>query len=261
MPRSSRPTNIMRNPPLNMFKDIGLLLRGLLFSGWRYRCSCCNWPLRAFVTRGGFWSTNTAGYCPRCNAKARHRRHCLYLASHPELFAAPVRMLEIAPWRALAEWFRARPEVSYIGLDRAQTGSQVTLVGDASAIPLVNECCDMVVCIHVLEHVSDDRKAIAELFRVLRRGGHAIISVPLRLDQPTFEDPSVTDPNERQRLFGEAEHVRYYGMDFSARLLAAGFHVDIDLASNVPAVTQQRYGLRADENIFHCRKPHVPADE
>jgi SAM-dependent methyltransferase len=238
------------------FKSAGLFLRGLLFLGWRYRCSCCQWPLRAFVTKGGLWRTSADGYCPRCNAKARHRRHSLYYARHPELFVAPVRLLEIAPWRALAAALRARPEVThYIGLDRAAHGPHVTVVGDAGAIPLADNCCDLVVCIHVLEHISDDRGAIAELFRVLRHGGQAIISVPLRLDQPTLEDSTVTTPAERKRMFGEEEHVRYYGLDITERLRAAGFDVAIDLASDVPSATRKRYGLRNDENIFHCRKP------
>ena len=81
------------------------------------------------------------------------------------------------------------------------------------------------------------------------------MSVPIRLDRATHEDPSITDPAERQAVFGERSHVRWYGADLADRLRATGFEVELDLASELPESACRRHGLRRDENLFVCRKP------
>ena len=246
---------ILRSPRFAFIKDAGLWLRGCLYLGWRYQCSCCNWWLRAFVGKSSVWKATSDGYCPRCNAKARHRRQCLFMEQQEGLFAPPVRLLEVAPWRSMSRWFNAKPGLRYTGIDLVRTGPHVTVTGDVSAMPLPDNAFDIVFCSHVLEHVVDDVAAIAELYRVLQPGGQAIISVPLQFEQPTIEDPAVTDPAERKRLFGEEEHVRFYGTDMFERLQAAGFRGELFLASELPEELCRRHGLRRDENIFLCEKP------
>jgi SAM-dependent methyltransferase len=144
--------------------------------------------------------------------------------------------------------------IEFVGLDLEQAGPQVTKIGDVACLPMESDQFDAVICTHVLEHVEKDRQAISELHRVLKPGGWAIISAPLRLDQPTHEDPEITDPEDRARIFGECGHVRFYGTDFVDRLESAGFEVALDLARQVPDDIQRKYGLRDDENIFHCYK-------
>jgi len=146
------------------------------------------------------------------------------------------------------------PDIEFVGLDLEQAGPQVTQIGDVACLPMESGKFDAVICTHVLEHVEQDRQAISELHRVLKPGGWAIISAPLRLDQPTHENPEITDPEERARVFGERGHVRYYGTDFIDRIESAGFQVTLDLASQVPDEIRYKYGLRDDENIFHCYK-------
>ena len=114
---------------------------------------------------------------------------------------------------------------------------------------------DLVMCVHVLEHVRNDRQAIAGIARVLRPGGRAIVSVPLQFDGPTREDPAVTDPAERRRLYGEEGHVRYYGTDIGDRLRATGLAVEYFPAADLPESLCRAHGLRRDENIFSCLKP------
>ena len=70
---------------------------------------------------------------------------------------------------------------------------------------------DVLFCSHVLEHVRDDRKAMSEMFRVLKPGGWAVIQVPIATHR-TIEDPSITDPRERERLYCQSDHVRLYGL-------------------------------------------------
>ena len=44
---------------------------------------------------------------------------------------------------------------------------------DIQDIPFEDECFDIVICNHVLEHVPDDRKAMVEIQRILKNGGFA----------------------------------------------------------------------------------------
>lgn len=61
-----------------------------------------------------------------------------------------------------AEW-RARPGPSY-------------LHGNALQLPFADDTFDLVVCVEVLEHVTDPTAALGELARVCRR--HLLLSVP-----------------------------------------------------------------------------------
>jgi SAM-dependent methyltransferase len=122
--------------------------------------------------------------------------------------------------------------------------------------PFDDESFDAAICVHVLEHVSDDVRALAELVRILRPGGWAIIQTPVdKAREHTFENPLATSPSERERLFGQDDHVRVYGRDFPARLARAGFEVSVDeFVHELPRDTVERYGLAEHEDIHLCRK-------
>ena len=113
---------------------------------------------------------------------------------------------------------------------------------------------DVILCSHVLEHIPDDRKALSEFFRVLKPGGWAILQVPIMADT-TFEDFSVTDPKEREKLFGQHGHVRSYGLDYGDRLTEAGFSVTVDgFVRDLGEAEIQRQGLTSHENVYLCAK-------
>lgn len=52
------------------------------------------------------------------------------------------------------------------------------ILGDAEHLPFPDGAFGLVSAFDVLEHISDDQKAIREMFRVLQRGGFALITVP-----------------------------------------------------------------------------------
>jgi SAM-dependent methyltransferase len=248
---------LFQAPRLRVFKRAALFLRGVVFLGTRAQCPVCGWSLRGFTAKHGLLASTADGYCPRCNAKARHRRIWQYLQANTKLFTDPLRFLEVAPWPSLGRQFTRRSNIEYVGMDLNPHCAFTTVAGDLAAAPLRDDYFDAALCVHVLEHVKNDRDAIRELFRVLKPGAWAIVSVPLLLDEVTREDPAVTSPEDRKRLFGEASHVRYYGTDFIDRLRAAGFEVRLDPGRSVSADARARFGLRDDENIFHCTKPHA----
>ena len=245
---------ITGRPVSNRLVDLALAARALPFVGTRYRCPCCGWRLRSFTMGGPSLRTRHHGYCPRCNAKARHRRVWLYLQEHTNLFSEGVRLFHVSPKYGLSRRLSRMRNIHYIGADLGNRPNTV-LTMDLTAVPLRSASVDAVICVHVLEHIDDDRAAMAEMHRILRPGGWALVSVPVRLDQRTYEDASIVTPSAREAAFGETSHVRYYGYDLADRLAAAGFEVSLDLASDIDARTRRTYGLLDDENIFMCRRP------
>ena len=229
-----------------------LLARAFLNLGRRFECPCCGWRSRGFLHSRAVLRQRGAGYCPRCNSKARHRRDWLFL---DELLArtASVRVLHLAPAWCMARALRQRVGDGYIAGDLAG-GETTTARMDACDIPLRDGAVDAAVAIHVLEHVRDDRAAMREIFRALKPAGWALVTVPLSDNAETLEDPGITDPDERRRLYGERTHLRLHGRDFAARLSEAGFEVEIHPATEISKEKRARHGITLDETVFLCRK-------
>jgi SAM-dependent methyltransferase len=241
-------------PVLVLVTDVLLACRAIPFLGLTHVCPCCGWRLRTFTAGGTSLKARWHGYCPRCNSKARHRRVWLYLQSRTNLFTDELHLFHVSPKYSLSRRLIRMRHLTYVAADLGYRAN-IDLRLDLSAVPLRSCSMDAAICVHVLEHVEDDRAAMNELHRVLKPGGWALISVPIRLDQPTYEDASIVTAAGREAAFGETTHVRYYGYDLSDRLAEAGFEVSLDLASDVPDETKKRYGLLDDENIFLCKKP------
>jgi SAM-dependent methyltransferase len=238
---------------LLIFREFALFLRALPFVGTRYRCPCCRWRFRAFSAGGASLRTRVAGYCPRCGSKARHRRIWHFLTESERLLSAPMSLLEVSPHYSFSRrWVRMK-HLRFVGTDLVER-PYISVRMDLTAAPMRSATFDAILCVHVLEEIRDDRAAMDELFRLVKSGGWVLISVPTRLDQDTYEDPSITTRKERRRAFGEEAHVRIYGQDLVERLRRSGFDVHVDLASDLPDEVVTRHGLRDDENLFLCRR-------
>jgi ubiquinone/menaquinone biosynthesis C-methylase UbiE len=125
---------------------------------------------------------------------------------------------------------------------------------DIMNIQYEDESFDIIYCSHVLEHVPDDCKAIREFFRILKKTGWAILNVPIIRDK-TYEDHSITDPAEREKVFGQSDHVRAYGYDYIDRLREAGFSVHVTSAKDfLNDYDIKRMGLISDDSIYFCTK-------
>jgi len=130
---------------------------------------------------------------------------------------------------------------------------------DIMAIPLPDNHFDCIICYHVLEHIADDRQALKELFRVLKPDGWAIIQSPIDMNrETTLEDPLVTTPEDRRKLFGQDDHVRVYGRDYIERLREAGFYVTPDtFVKQLSNKMIEKFGLIKEEILFICKKPII----
>jgi len=126
---------------------------------------------------------------------------------------------------------------------------------DITDIQYPDKTFDVIYCSHVLEHITDDKGAIREFYRVLKSDGWAILLVPITADK-TFEDPSVTDQAERLKLFGQEDHVRRYGPDYVERLEEAGFNVKVTYPSDLLQIEDiTRMGItNAAGAIYYCTK-------
>ena len=128
---------------------------------------------------------------------------------------------------------------------------------DVHAIPFEENSFDVIMCNHVLEHVEDDRKVMSEFFRVMNKGGWGIFQVPIDYTRKeTFDDPSITDPREREKHYWQDDHLRLYGLDYGSILSEAGFEVVEDaFVKELDPKLVERYALPKDEIIYLCKKP------
>ena len=142
--------------------------------------------------------------------------------------------------------------LDYISVDLNSPLAMVKM--DITNILYEDNTFDVILCSHVLEHIIDDRKAIRELFRVLKPGGWAILQVPLSNENDkTLEEPSIISPRDRERIFGQKDHVRIYGRDYKDRLEKAGFTVKVDgYVRELGDDKIKKHGLSEDQEIYFC---------
>jgi SAM-dependent methyltransferase len=181
-----------------------------------------------------FETLNIFGYsCPSCGSSDRARLYKLFINKYLSTIKnKKISVLEIAPDPMLSAYFKKNPIINYRSADI--TGCNVDDKIDVTAMTSYEDNrFNFILCSHVLEHVSDDNKAMKELFRVMKVGGKAIVMVPILLTITEIdEDDTVITPDARMKRFGQDDHVRLYSKDgYVRRLCDAGFIInqyDID---------------------------------
>ena len=197
-------------------------------------CPCCGLRFRSFVP-GNFQDNpkrfNPARYeevkqdvlCPVCRALPRHRMLAIWLGKHIDLLCK-ADILFFAPGKSERVWLK-RNKVSCVTADLYSEAVDLKL--DIQDTRLPDESYDVIVCNHVLEHVDDFRKALKEMYRILRPDGSFICSFPMDPKVELLdEDPSVQTEDERLRRFGQNDHQRVFGMKADLFLEEAGFEVE-----------------------------------
>ncbi len=225
-------------------------LRKVMFYGRTHYCPVCCSNIRAFFRFGPLINS----CCPVCASLRRHRVAWLFLQQNTNLFKpTPKKMLHVAPELCFKLKFQQIPFLDYVAADLRDR--DITVKMDITSIPHADNTFDIIFCSHVLEHVPNDRRAMREMVRVLKPGGWAVVMVPVRMNQLTDEDLAVTDPLERERRFGQHNHVRYYGRDITERLERAAFKVTVVRAPEIVAPNQfDRMGVTRGVTVFFCEK-------
>ncbi len=184
----------------------------------------------------------------------RHRLLWLYLKNETGYFSEQLRVLHFAPEQAFHKRFQKLKNLDYTTTDLNSPLADVK--ADICNLPFGDKEFDFILCNHVLEHIPDDTQAMRELYRILKPGGTAILQIPQDLSREnTFEDDSVTDRKERERIFGQYDHVRVYGRDYFDKLRSIGFKVEeVDYTAQLAAEEIDKYRLAKGEIIPVCYK-------
>jgi SAM-dependent methyltransferase len=185
----------------------------------------------------------------------RHRLIWLYLKEQTNFFSEALKFLHVAPEYCFLRRFKKLKNLEYVTGDLISPWADVKM--DVRKIPFADNTFDVAMCNHVFEHVVEDNQAMSEFFRVLKPGGWAIFQVPLDTSrETTFEDPTITDPAERERLFWQHDHVRLYGRDYGKKLADVGFVVDENnYIQTIGPDLAARYALPIGEILYICHKP------
>jgi len=216
-------------------------LAALRYRGNTYQCNCCGTGLSSFVRleRGD-------DLCPRCGSLPRSRR--LWQILDQELDISGLRLLHFSPPKVLNDLLRKGEAAEYLTTDFAGEFTSDRHY-DITAINEPEERFDLIVCYHVLEHVPNDRAAMAELHRILTPGGLCLIQTPYR-EGAIYEDPSLLTPAERLAAFGQEDHVRVYSVTgLTERLRTAGFRV---MAMTYPP--NHKHSWRGGETVLFAEK-------
>lgn len=223
----------------------------LLNTGNEVECPVCSKQYRKFLPYGRIARENAL--CPNCLALERHRLMWLYLKEKTNFFTQDLKVLHVAPEHCFIHRFEALSNLDYITADIESPLAKVKM--DIHSIPFPENTFDVVFCNHVLEHVDDDIRACSELNRVLKPGGWGILQSPVYNLEKTLEDKSITDPAERERIFGQRDHVRKFGKDYAERLRKSGLQIEENrFVKDLPEEKVKRYALAPDEIIFVCKK-------
>lgn len=237
------------------------IVRLAMHSGDKYNCPFCGYNAKDLSPIGANFKVLTEkqvigaglrnGGCYKCGSTDRERLVYIYLKDVANILNQKnIKILHFAPEKNLAN------TLSKIGFEKYICGDLFTegykypdYVQNMNVlnIPYEDNYFDLVICNHLLEHVPTDIDAMKELYRVLKSNGKAILQVPIskKLDK-TFEDFSVTNPKEREIVFGQFDHVRIYGQDYVDRISSVGFKVEQITISK----KYEKYGLCIDEDIF-----------
>ena len=238
---------------IQYFSHYVLRIIAIFYYGNKVECPIDGRTYRKFLPYGRLQSRPNA-LCPSSLSLERHRLMWLFLKNKTKFFTDNIQLLHIAPELCFMKIFERMENLNYISGDIESPLAKVKM--DVHQIPFEENSFDVVFCNHVMEHVADDVKAMSEIHRVLKPGGWAIIQSPvyMYLDK-TLEDPSITDPLEKERIFGQNDHMRKYGKDYGGRLRKGGFKVTEDYYLNeLSPKVRKRYALPEEEIIYFCEK-------
>ena len=225
-------------------------------------CPICSWKGNDFLPFGVHTRNNVK--CPNCSSKERHRLLYLFFKKFIKK-NKKYDFLHIAPESCLIEFFKNQPNINYRSIDINPEKRNAMRKEDLIKLSFSDNSFDLIYCSHVLEHIKEDIKAMREIYRILRKGGTAILQVPLFDIEKTIEDKNYSE-EKKIELFGQKDHVRAYGKDYVDRITSVGFKVNINRFIDKFSNKQKKwFGLMHDvrttpfrlaeqENIFECTK-------
>jgi ubiquinone/menaquinone biosynthesis C-methylase UbiE len=247
---------LLNKIPRPMLINLSIFLRPLIylfFKGNNFTDPIDGKSYRKFLPYG-YGKQRENALSPGTLSLERHRQMWLYLQNETDFFTKNYKVLHIAPEQEFLRKFKKMKNLDYTSADLFSP--IVDVKADILDLPFEDESFDVIFCNHVLEHIEDDRKAMSELYRVMKKGGWGILQVPMKNSlEKTYEDFTITDPKERQKHFGQYDHVRWYGMDYFDRLKSVGFDAEANFYSQKFSDADiKKFGLNRNEILPIVRK-------
>ena len=238
---------------LQLFAQFATRVSSIFYLGNKVECPVCHKHYRKFLPYG-YGNARENALCPNCLALERHRLMQLYLQDRTDFYTANPKVLHVAPEYCFLKRFEKLLGDNYITADLESPLAKVKM--DVQDIPFPENTFDVIFCNHIMEHVGSDLKALQELYRVLKPGGWGIIQSPVNYNRKeTYEDSTITTPEERMKHFGQYDHVREFGADYAQRLERGGFIViEDDYVKKLPVEIIRRCALPANEIIYLVKK-------
>ncbi len=209
--------------------------------GNKVQCNICNKKLSRFIRVGDDL------LCPRCGSIPRARK--LWKVLSDEFLKDNLRILDFSPSRSIYRKMKQQ-NVMYVSSDLSGDFN-ADKAYDITNIAVKDASFDLIICYHVLEHVLEDVQAMKELWRTLDENGYCIVQTPFKTGK-IYEDRSIVLPEEREKHFGQNDHVRIYSVNgLKQRLENVGFKVEVRTFIESKG---NRNGFDANETILICFK-------
>jgi len=230
--------------PKGLIKHLEPSIRKVLY--WRYKgkshqCEICDAQLKSFIEL-----SNKDLLCPRCASLPRTRRLFNILKEKNLLNG---KVLHFSPPLSLYKKLKQVPAIQYTSSD-FENEFIADQKYDLTNIAVADTTFDLFIAYHILEHIEADKAAMKELFRITKKGGIGLIQTPFKSGE-IYEDYSVQNPTDRLSHFGQADHVRIYGVNgLVKRLKSVGFQVDI---LNFSEKEGNYYGYKVEETVLLVR--------
>ena len=197
----------------------------------------------------GYKTVRKNALCPGTLSLERHRLLWLYLDKETDFLNSNLKVLHVAPEQVFYKKFKKLKNWEYFTFDLNSPIADIK--GDLTSTNFKDESFDLIICNHVLEHIEDDKLALNEIYRILKYDGISILQVPLNVKRKsTFEDSSIKSEIQREKYFGQYDHVREYGLDFKYKVEQAGFKVEmINYSTKISEDLIVKYGLMKNDLI------------
>jgi hypothetical protein len=202
----------------------------------RVECPCCGWSGPSFLSNANWRAVTFNSRCPCCDSRSRHRGLAVLLPNLLENLPG-IELLYFAPEKIL--------------LDKIQPLHLKTFTSDLNSVDVdypgediqhlsfAAEEFSAIICNHVLEHLPNDRQAIAECSRILKPKGVAIFTIPGDFPGQATCEYKTPDSNG---------HYRHYGMDVLEKF---GVFFDVQ-AVNMHQGADEKFKVRPYDYVFVC---------
>ncbi len=240
--------NFLKNP-IGYFKKANQVitnkLQATFYKGDKVICELCGWQGQRFFK----------ARCPNCRSLERTRL-IPYACEYFDLMKENLKILHISPNQSEYNFVSTRFK-NYSVYDRLDINpiKNVNIVDDITKTKLATNTYDLIITWHVLEHIKEDEKAIQEMYRILRKTGKLLVSVPMHpaFNETTYEDDSIPR-KDYQKVHGHPDHCRSCGHDYYERFEKHGFVTNELFVNTINEEIKNKYGLRNDHIVWCFNK-------